>query len=399
MGSIHLRAHAKFAIYNLAILAFIGALLRYKIVFQLVWIDQKHLLHGHSHFAFTGWVTHALMLLIVYVLQEKLHQKGKHLNRLFTLNLICAYGMLISFAAQGYGVISITFSTLSIILGYWFAILIWPHTKSLKSTSAKILVRSALIFHSLSSIGAFTLAFMMATKTIHQNWYRAAVYFFLHFEYNGWFLLGLLGLYYEKILSHYRLPKTINKLPIILSLCVLPTYFLSTLWMSMPILVYFLVVFAAILQLLFWLKFIYFLRAIFSHLKNQTGAAIHTIFLLAGSALTIKLGLQAGSTIPQLSTWAFGFRPIVIGYLHLVLLGVISLSILAFLFHSELLQLSTKVKSGIIILVLGIIFNELLLLAQGVGAISMNVIAFSNELLILASLTMLIGASRIAKFG
>jgi hypothetical protein len=46
----------------------------------------------------------------------------KKYNWLLSANLITAYGMLLSFPFQGYGPISITFSTLSIFVGYAFSI-------------------------------------------------------------------------------------------------------------------------------------------------------------------------------------------------------------------------------------------------------------------------------------
>ena len=52
------------------------------------------------------------------------------------------------------------------------------------------------------------------------------------------------------------------------------------------------------------------------------------ILLFVGFALSAKFLLQLGSTIPALSQLGFGFRPIVIAYLHLVLLAVISLFLL-----------------------------------------------------------------------
>lgn len=50
---------------NIMLVAIIGCILRYKIAFSIPFIDQKHLLHGHSHFAFSGWITQVLMALLI----------------------------------------------------------------------------------------------------------------------------------------------------------------------------------------------------------------------------------------------------------------------------------------------------------------------------------------------
>src|SRR5665647_154052 len=105
----------KISLISLATVALVGCILRYKIAFSLPFIDQKYLLHGHSHFAFAGWITQALMSLLVgYLAKEKGQQIFTRYRFLLYTNLISAYGMLLSFPLQGYGKISISFSTLSI---------------------------------------------------------------------------------------------------------------------------------------------------------------------------------------------------------------------------------------------------------------------------------------------
>ncbi len=52
-----LRRWLQISFLNLLIVSLLGVTLRYKIAFSFPYLDQKHLLHGHSHFAFAGWVT------------------------------------------------------------------------------------------------------------------------------------------------------------------------------------------------------------------------------------------------------------------------------------------------------------------------------------------------------
>jgi hypothetical protein len=37
----------------------------------------------------------------------------------------------------------------------------------------------------------------MATKNIHQNEYLASIYYYLHFQYNGWFFFACMGLLFD----------------------------------------------------------------------------------------------------------------------------------------------------------------------------------------------------------
>ena len=114
----------KTSIINLLLVAILGLLMRYKIGFEFPFLDQKHLQHSHSHFAFSGWISHTLMVLMIGFLEYKIKKTEiqfiKKYNLLLITNLICSYGMLISFIIQGYGAISILFSTSSIVIACVF---------------------------------------------------------------------------------------------------------------------------------------------------------------------------------------------------------------------------------------------------------------------------------------
>lgn len=171
----------------------------------------------------------------------------------------------------------------------------------------------------------------------------------------------------------------------------IPAYLLSALWLPMSQLVYVLVIVAAIAQVLAWWLF---LSACF---KNR--AEIRKLFpgnsqwllLLAALATSIKLLLQLGSTIPSLSQLAFGFRPIVIGYLHLVLLGMFSIFLIGQLTISINNTLSKILLTGIRIFVAGVIINEIVLMVQGTAALSYQSIPFINESLLATALILFTG--------
>jgi hypothetical protein len=234
--AFYLQRWLKICLFNLLLVAGIGVILRYKIAFSLPFIDQKHLLHGHSHFAFAGWITQALMVLLVAHLAK---QKGENIFKKYRLilnaNLLTAYAMLIAFPIEGYGLYSIIFSTLSIFVSYAFAIMYW---KDLNTISEKNIIawwfKAAVVLNAFASLGAFGLAFMRIEKIIHQNWYLAAEYFYLHFQYNGWFFFACMGLI-SSIISTDARPVIFKRIFTLFVTAVVPAYFLSTLWMPIPI--------------------------------------------------------------------------------------------------------------------------------------------------------------------
>jgi hypothetical protein len=387
-----IRFWVRISLFNFIIVALLGVTLRYKIAFYLPFVDQKHLLHAHSHFAFTGWVTQVLMAIMVYYLSSQNEDVFRKYKSLLYANLATAYGMLLSFPFEGYGAVSITFSTLSIFVSYWFAIKYWRDLNRLPNkTVTQLWFKAATLFSAISSLGAFALAYMMATKTIHQNWYLASTYFFLHFQYNGWFLFACAGIF-NWIINREKInvpaAKTIFWL---FAIACVPAYFLSALWLPMNLAVYITVVMAACLQTVGWIIFV---SQVFPRLKalGKTLNPLSKWLLgLSSAALTIKLLLQLGSTVPLLSDLAFGFRPIVIGYLHLVLLAVTSLFIIGALCYFKVLTTNNTLKIGVITLITCVFLNELLLMVQGTAAMSYNNVPYTNEMLFCVAVIMFCG--------
>lgn len=390
---MNLNKWLRLAIFNLLIVAFLGLVMRYKIAFSLPFIVQKFFLNAHSHFAFAGWITQSLMTFIAsYIEKNKADFSLKKYNKLLFANLITAYGMLFCFPFEGYGSLSVIFSTLSIFVSYAFAIVVWRdlNTMDKKGITPKW-IKAGLAWSVLSSIGPYTLAYMMATKNFHQNIYLASIYFYLHFQYNGWFFFTCIGLFMNKLpelLFPARLQKNIFWA---FTFACVPAYFLSALWLPIPSWVYVMVVLAAFAQVIAWgvlcKKLIANRAAVFA----QQSKFVTWLFVLPAIALSIKLILQLGSTIPALSTWAFGFRPIIIGYLHLVFLGIFSLFILAYSLRHGYIQYNSRFARGAWIFISGIILNEVLLMFQGLDAIIYTSIPYVNELLFAAAIVMFIG--------
>ncbi len=386
-----LRKWLQLCVLNLFLVAAAGVIMRYKIIFPLSFIDQKNLLHGHSHFAFAGWITQALMCLLVnYLSNCGMQQAFKKYNWLFYANVFTAYGMFISFPIQGYGPVAILFSTLSVLVSYAFAFIYWKDLNKLqKKTVTHFWFKAAISFNAISSAGAFYLAWMLATKNFNEHFYLASVYFFLHFQYNGWFFFACMGLLTALLLQYnHLLEKKLKTIFLLFFIAAVPAYFLSALWLPIPLWLYILIIIAVLLQITGWVQL---LNILFKFINAQAKSFFKTVMLLWIVAVSIKLLLQAFSVIPSLSTLAYGFRPIVIGYLHLVLLGIITLFILNYCFFTDAFSLTKKAKAAFIIFIAGIILNELLLMIQGVADLQYYAIPYLNHLLLAAAIIMFIG--------
>lgn len=384
----------KFSLVNLLIVALLGLLMRYKIGFEFPYFNQKNLQLSHSNFAFTGWISHTLMVLMVYTLQSKIidFNFGKY-KKIFVLNLICSYGMLVFFILQGHGPICTLFSVLSILVSFYFAFVFY---KDLNRVDNKLLFKNwfkgALFFNVISSLGSFALAYMMMTKNIHQNEYLVSIYYFLHFQYNGWFFFACMGLFFD----FFQLKKTEDSFFAtsfkLFFACCIPAYFLSILWLELPMWLYVIVVIAAVIQGFTWFRLLYGILKQKSEAIQKLGFALRYVLLFVGFALSIKLLLQLGSTIPFVSKLAFGFRPIVIAYLHLVLLAVITLFLLFYIHASAFFPRLEKTVFGLILFSVGVLLNEIILAIQGIASFSYTMIPHVNEFLFGAAMVLVTGS-------
>ena len=383
----------KFSLINLSLVALLGLIMRYKIGFEFPLFNQKNIQHSHSHFAFAGWISHTLMVLMIAFLNSKVFINSKKYVVLLLLNLVCSYGMLISFFFTGYTTTSIIFSTASILVSYVFGYYFYNDLKRIGSDNlSKNWFKMSIFFSIISSFGTFFLAYMMMSKNIHQDEYLASIYYYLHFQYNGWFFFASMGLLFLFLdLSSVANPflKSVSKL--FFAACI-PAFFLSVLWWkNLPDWIYYLSVIAAFIQVYAWFRFlIIVVKTKLDFIKNQP-LFLRNILGFIALAASVKFLLQLGSTIPVLSQLTFGFRPIVIAYLHLVLLAIISLFLLFYIYATHIFYMHKKLKFGIILFTIGIFLNELALGIQGVAAFSYTLIPYINEILFGAAVVLLIG--------
>lgn len=382
-------------VLNFLLVAAFGLLMRSKIIFPITWFDQKFLMHAHSHFAFSGWVTQVLMLLLVKEIHG-LSAKSKipfPYHALLGGNLLLSFGMLIGFAWSGYSTFSIVCSFFIVLLSYVFVLLLWKDLNRREMPMVvKYIFRGALFFNVFSSLGTFGLAVLKATHSIDTLKQLASVYFYLHFQYNGWFMLSCLGLVVWWFHRHRGVLLLDPKWATVLMASIVPTYFLSLLWWkALPGWLFYVLILSVLLQFFIWTKVLLQVKStVHSTHPNGIHRALKWIWICVVLALSTKLVLQVLSVIPSLSAITYSYRPVVIAYLHLVLLGIISLFLLGYAFTVDILIRNKWVNAGIYLLLIGIFLNESLLVIQGGEGILGYVVKNTNVGLFVAALLMFI---------
>ena len=343
---------------NFFIAAILGLLLRYVFV-QPVTFNYRYLTHAHSHVAMLGWV---YLMLFVFIVHYFVPIKKPIYNRLFWVTQCAVVGMLFSFPFQGYAAVSITFSTLHIFCSYFFAYLIFKHHKTDNKVTNSLL-KMALVFMLLSTIGVWCLGPAVSMLGQASAFYQIAIQFFLHFQFNGWFLLAVIAVFLHKLqLQDFKTFRLFFKFLII---SIVLTFAMPINWFTAHPVLLWINGIGVICQLL---ALYYFIILIKPSLKIMIKTQARVTKFMYGFALVcfvLKIILQSASLIPEVSNLAYQHRNFVIGFIHLTMLGVISGFLFAFLLQNSLIKHSKPLTLGMHSFIIGFVLTELILLIQG----------------------------------
>ena len=245
-----LRNQIKLALAYFLLAAILGLFLRAFFTGEIA-INYKFILHTHSHIALLGWVYLALTTLLYKLFLGTLEQDTKYSN-IFWFTQASLLGMLLTFPFQGYALLSIIFSTLFLFASYWFTVFFLKNTPiGLRKTNSFKCIRASLFYLVFSSIGPWALGAIMNILGPESVWYRLAIYFYLHFLYNGWMIMALIGLALYVIEQHQIgiSDRVFGRFYWSINLAIFLSFFLSTLFATPPLMFYIVGGVGALLQL------------------------------------------------------------------------------------------------------------------------------------------------------
>ena len=363
---MHLKTHTKTALAYFLIAALLGVVLRSFQVFEIP-ITYKFFVHTHSHIALLGWVYLALTTLI-YMLFIQSPATDKKYSRIFWFTQFTLIGMLLTFPFMGYALFSIIFSTLFLFASYWFYGFFLKHTSSeIKKTKSYLCIKTALLYMVISSLGPWALGVIMNFFGAESIWYRLAIYFYLHFQYNGWMILALVGLFFF-IMEQQQLnssTKTFRRFFWVFNFGILLSFLLSTLFTDPSIIVNVLGGIGALLQLLG----LVFLIKMFNKVNGMSSILFSSfqkrLLRLIVVLLSFKMILQLLTAIPYFADLAATILDFTIGYLHWTFLGVVSISLFLFVDYFKILKIQ---KNAFSVYLIGFIVMEALIFYKGLAA-------------------------------
>lgn len=378
-----MRKYYKIPLAFLALAAGIGLFLRWQFVVPTAGIRYTYFLHAHSHVMFLGWVFNVLFLAFTQFLLPE--TRRRRYLRFFLFLQIPVAAMMISFPIQGYGLYSIIFSTVHTLAVMIFIPVFFQDTRKDKRISVWF-ARIAWLFFFISTAGPFSLGYLMANGMGQSVWYNVSIYYYLHFQYNGFFTFGVFSLLFEWI-ERRQIPFRVDlarRFGGWMAFACLPAFALSVLFAKPPVVLNVIGAIAAVIQLIALLFLLRILWNIRHPLMEELDPYVRRLLVLAGTAFAMKCLIQLVSAEPTIAVMAYSMRPVVIAYLHLVLVGVIALFLLAWLFQQRLLR-PDPAKAGVAALLVGFAGSELCLVFSpwwpGIAGVSMAIWIFGLSVL------------------
>ena len=279
--------------------------------------------------------------------------------------------MFTAFLVQGYGPVSIGLLTLHTFLAYLFFGFFLKKAALPQGKASTLFAYAAIFSFIFSSLGPFAIPFITVFGDGNPVHLKLAVHFYLHFHLNGWFVFGLLALFFktlenEGVAFSFRLAQWQFWL---MFSGLFPAYFLMVPFLELSPAVAALMKFGAVAQ---WLGMLIFATAIFGNKTAVTAPLRFPMrFLLVFSLvfLFLKFTVEMLTILPAVFALIKSANHfLTIAWLHLLFLGSITPFLWWFFAKSNWVKWTGTASSwGIGIFVTGFVISELLLFAMGFG--------------------------------
>jgi hypothetical protein len=348
------------AVFFFLVASLFGLGMRYFYLGEISFFEYKNLLHTHSHLALLGWGYLLVSGILVFTFISD-QNRLKYYRKLLFLTVVADLGMLISFPFQGYGLFSITFSTMHLLVSYVFAFSFLHDLKKSPKTLATSLIKWGIYWMVLSTFGLWALAPLATLLSKTHPLYSLSIQWFLHLQLNGWFVYTLFGILTHQLTAYTNAVKVNRILLASLHVSMLLTYALAVSWSLAHPALYYLNTTGVMIQAV---VYFFLLKPIWQHLRLGKNW-IQMLLILAMISLTAKAVIQLALVVPDVSVVAYTIRMYVIGFLHLVMLGGMSLGLAAIALEKEWFPSSILSVWGWSLLSVGFLLTEFLLLGQG----------------------------------
>ncbi len=331
------------SLYFFLAIALLGLVLRAIPAFGLAW-EFKNFLHAHSHVAFLGWLHGAFISFVSYIfLKDKL--QTKFFKFIYWFTILSIIGMYFSFPIQGYKFFSILFLSLFLVGTYFYLYYFYKNKSETESYPATYkFIKAGLFLQFLSSLSPWSLVFVLKMFGKKSPFYKFDIFYYLHFQYNGWFLFALLGLTFyllERRGIHLN-TKQIKQIYILMLIAVFFGYFSNTLWAKPGYIFNVIALIGGLAELIAFFLLLKILLRYKNYIKNMISGFSYNIFTIILFTLFLKAVLQITGSIQYYADLSFHIRDFIIGYLHLIMLGIFTPFLLVLANELDFIKLKSK---------------------------------------------------------
>lgn len=337
-----------------------GWLMRLNGLVSLPFFNYGKVLQAHSHVTFLGWGYLATTVLFNHAFLAKEIAFSAKYKRIFILQFISIALMLVSFPLQGYKVFSVVLLSVFAISSYFYFYFFYKdYKKQMQPKHIDLFIKASIFYYILAMFAIWAVGAVVATRGKGEL-YHNTVYFYLHFLYNGFFLFALFALFFNFLTKQNQVIASKARLFFwYLNLACIPTYLLSLVVSSNTIIIGIGFI-GAVLQL----AALYYFILIYKTTKHLFTGIAKSFFQLISISFVLKILFQFGSAFPYISHKLPQLKSyFVIGYIHLVTLGIISSFLILFLVLNNFIK--TSKKTGFSLFIIGVISTELLFFTQG----------------------------------
>ncbi len=354
------------ALVNFLVAATMGVLMRLAFAIELPWLDFRFWVHAHSHVAMLGWLYMALAVLLIRSFLPESAQSRPFYRINLLLTQVAVIGMFTSFPFQGYGPVAIGFTTAHAILSYMF---FYRFLRDMDAPGiAGLFLRVAIFFLFFSTLSLWAMPVIIVGGLQGKALYYMAVQFYLHFQFNGWFIFSVVALFLQQVHARGITISTMQATWFLrlLVISTFLTYALAVTWSNPSILLFSVNGLGVLIQLAALIVFLLILTSSIPYLKRKIHGWERWLLTTSLICFVLKILVQTAVVIPYIATISYTIRNYVIGFIHLILLGAITFFILAEALRRGVLDpISRMSQLGFILIVAGFVGSEFLLFFQG----------------------------------
>lgn len=359
-------------------------------------LPYDHILHSHSHIAVLGWSFLAVLVVYFHLTWNDIKRKCQAVTITITTMIVSIF-MFLAFLYQGYGLFSIIFSSIHILVEYWaivFMFITMKKNKEIPKTS-RLFMTGGLISLAISSIGPWSLGVIAAKGLQESPLFDMAVYFYLHFQYNGWLYFMIIGLFIYSLhkQSIHLSTRAVLSSFLLSVVAVGPNYLLSILWYDVGKIPLLIATLSAISHGIAVVLISYTMFKKLVVIRTAFGKTVLHLLIICLVIVVAKSFMELLLLYVPLAEIIYTTRSVVIGYLHLTFLGFVTISCFTLYAMNQILSsYVTYTKFGLVIFISGFLLNEFILFVSGLTSwISETSLVIQNELLLLASILLLLG--------